>query len=576
MALGPRGAGRRASSSGPTRSASRPSTRRSPADLAERLHDFAAGAFAAPPRDRVGAAPARARAWRTATTSPAIHDRYDALTHRFENEGGYDMVAEVDKALSGLGFDKADFGAASRGALRRAEEPGDARAGDPLVARRPAARRADEPPRLPGRRVPRGVPRAQSKRAYLVVTHDRRFLDRVAEEIVDLENGRLTAYSRRLHGLPAAEGRADPRGDAGLREAAGVHREGEGVHPPQHRRASTPARPRAGGRSSSASSGSRSPRRTPRTVAFRFDAARIGGRIFLRAKDLDAGYAAGDPIVRGVVLRAAAGRAAGDPRRERHRQDDAPEDPRGPAARARGTGHDRTRRLDRLLRPGALGPRPERAGRSTPSGTSTRRRPRRRCAPTWPASRSGATRSSRRIDGPLRRREGEADARRRHEAAPQPAAARRADEPPRPRLARGARGVARGLSGLDRLRVARPGVHRPARDARPRPARRAGRSRCRATTRETADARAERRNAARARARRLRGRRPAPAAAAARSPDATASARPSRGRRRAPAASREDREAARRRRRIQGARREDRRRSRRRSTSSRRVSGRRR
>src|SRR4030095_7535009 len=36
---------------------------------------------------------------------------------------------------------------------------------------------------------------AKSRRAYLVVTHDRRFLDRVAQEIVDLENGRLTSYS---------------------------------------------------------------------------------------------------------------------------------------------------------------------------------------------------------------------------------------------------------------------------------------------------------------------------------------------------------------------------------------------
>src|SRR4030095_10634763 len=36
---------------------------------------------------------------------------------------------------------------------------------------------------------------AKSRRASLVVTHDGRFLDRVAEEIVDLENGRLTAYS---------------------------------------------------------------------------------------------------------------------------------------------------------------------------------------------------------------------------------------------------------------------------------------------------------------------------------------------------------------------------------------------
>ena len=35
-------------------------------------------------------------------------------------------------------------------------------------------------------------------------------------------------------------------------------------------------------------------------VAFQFEAARVGGRIFLRSKDLDAGYEPGAPIVRGV------------------------------------------------------------------------------------------------------------------------------------------------------------------------------------------------------------------------------------------------------------------------------------
>ena len=74
----------------------------------------------------------------------------------------------------------------------------------------------------------------------------------------------------------------------------------------------------------------------------------------------------------------------------------------------------------------------------------------------------------------LGRREGSPHAGRRDEAAPQPAPARRAHEPPRPRLPRSARGVAGRLSGLDRVRVARPGLHRPAGDARHRPARRAG------------------------------------------------------------------------------------------------------
>ena len=78
------------------------------------------------------------------------------------------------------------------------------------------------------------------------------------------------------------------------------------------------------------------------------------------------------------------------------------------------------------------------------------------------------------ICGPLRGREGEADARRRDAAAAQPAAPGRADQPPRPRLARGAGGVARGLSGLDRLRLARPRLHRPSGHPGARPAGRPG------------------------------------------------------------------------------------------------------
>jgi len=78
-------------------------------DFQETVHDYAAGAFA-----HLHAIEADMRrlehAMAEGDSSRALHDRYDALAHRFENEGGYDMVAEVDKALSGLGFAKADFG----------------------------------------------------------------------------------------------------------------------------------------------------------------------------------------------------------------------------------------------------------------------------------------------------------------------------------------------------------------------------------------------------------------------------------------------------------------------------------
>ena len=133
-----------------------------PGDLSESLHDYAAGAFA-----HLHAIESDLRrlehAMADGDNSPSVHDRYDALTHRFENEGGYDMVAEVEKALSGLGFEKDDFarplshlsgGQKNRAMLARAI----------VRAGRAAAGRADEPPRLPGRRVSRRVPGAVAPR----------------------------------------------------------------------------------------------------------------------------------------------------------------------------------------------------------------------------------------------------------------------------------------------------------------------------------------------------------------------------------------------------------------------------
>ena len=164
-----------------------------PSDLQEKLHDFVAGAFA-----HLHAIESELRrlehAMAEGDDSPAVHDRYDALTHRFENEGGYDMVAEVEKALSGLGFDKADFerplaelsgGQKNRAMLARA------------ILSSPDVLLLDEPTNHLDFQAVEFLEEylAKSRRAYLVVTHDRRFLDRVAEEIVDLENGRLTGYS---------------------------------------------------------------------------------------------------------------------------------------------------------------------------------------------------------------------------------------------------------------------------------------------------------------------------------------------------------------------------------------------
>ena len=287
---------------------------------------------------------------------------------------------------------------------------------------------------------------ARSRRAYLVVTHDRRFLDRVAEEIVDLENGRLTAYSRRLHVLPAAEGGARPDGDARLREAAGVHREGEGVHPPQHRRPELAPGEGAPDEARARRASSRSRRRTRRR-------SRSGS-----TRRASAGAASS---ARGTSTPAT-------PRASRSSADVSFELLRGERLAILGeNGTGKTTLLKTLAGrlPPLAGTR-RRRGTTSRSATTTRSSrtsiPKKRAIDavwdqhpeeTEEAMRSYLARFAFRgdevfapISGLSGGEKGQADARRRHEAAAQPAAPRRADEPPRPRLARGARGVARRIS----------------------------------------------------------------------------------------------------------------------------------
>ena len=266
-------------------------------DVSERLHDFAASAFA---HLHEIEAELRSMEHRMAEgdTSVALHDRYDALTHRFENEGGYDMVAEVDKTLSGLGFDKPDFerplaelsgGQKNRAMLARA------------ILSSPDVLLLDEPTNHLDFQAVEFLEDylAKSRRAYLVVTHDRRFLDRVAEEIIDLENGRLTAYSggytsyrrQKAERILTATRAFDKQQEFIDKEQEYIRRNIAGQNSRQ-----------AKGRRTKLARVERleKPTEDTTTVSFRFDAARIGGRSFLRANHLDVGYAAGDPIVRDV------------------------------------------------------------------------------------------------------------------------------------------------------------------------------------------------------------------------------------------------------------------------------------
>ncbi|HTR02769.1 MAG TPA: ABC-F family ATP-binding cassette domain-containing protein [Thermoanaerobaculia bacterium] len=268
-----------------------------PGDLGEKLHDYAAGAFA-----DLHAIESELRRLEhrmaEGEDTPAIHDRYDALSHRFENEGGYDMVAEVEKALSGLGFERSDFerplsdlsgGQKNRAMLARA------------ILSSPDVLLLDEPTNHLDFQAVEFLEEylARSRRAYLVVTHDRRFLDRVAEEIVDLENGKLSAYSggytsyrrQKAERLLTATRAFEKQQEFIEKEKEYIRRNIAGVNSRQ-----------AKGRRTRLARVERleKPEGDTTSVDFQFDAARIGGRIFLRAKDLDAGYTPGAPIVRGV------------------------------------------------------------------------------------------------------------------------------------------------------------------------------------------------------------------------------------------------------------------------------------
>jgi ATP-binding cassette, subfamily F, member 3 len=267
------------------------------ADLDETLHDYLAGAFA--DLHRIEAEMRRIEhAIADGHDTPSLHDRYDALSHRFENEGGYDMVAEVDKALSGLGFDKSDFG-------RRLGELSGGQKNRAMLARAilssPDVLLLDEPTNHLDFQAVEFLEDylARSRRAYLVVTHDRRFLDRVAGEIVDLENGRLTDYSggysayrrQKAERILTATRAFEKQQEFIEKEKDYIRRNIAGVNSRQ-----------AKGRRTKLARVEllEKPVEDGTSVGFRFDAARIGGRTFLRAKDLDAGYASGSPIVRGV------------------------------------------------------------------------------------------------------------------------------------------------------------------------------------------------------------------------------------------------------------------------------------
>jgi ATP-binding cassette subfamily F protein 3 len=125
--------------------------------------------------------------------SPELLERYGRLQGEFERDGGYEFRARAASTLSGLGFAPEDWkrpvgsfsgGEQSRIALAR------------LLLEEPDLVLLDEPTNHLDLRALEWLENfvKSTKSAVLVVSHDRYFLDAVADSILELEDGKLTRY----------------------------------------------------------------------------------------------------------------------------------------------------------------------------------------------------------------------------------------------------------------------------------------------------------------------------------------------------------------------------------------------
>src|SRR6266478_9916544 len=123
-----------------------------------------------------------------------VLERYSDLQHEFEREGGFEYSAKAESILQGLGFDRETWameteklsgGQTNRLGLAR------------LLLAEPDVLLLDEPTNhLDVAAVEWLEEYLQSYgSAYVVVSHDRYFLDQAASRIIEVENGRASSYT---------------------------------------------------------------------------------------------------------------------------------------------------------------------------------------------------------------------------------------------------------------------------------------------------------------------------------------------------------------------------------------------
>ena len=129
----------------------------------------------------------------TADPEKAVLDRYSALQHEFELKGGYSYRARTEAALQGVGFERASFEKLSR-ALSGGEKNRLALA--KLLLSNADLLLLDEPTNhLDIRSIEwlEGFLR-ETLKTFVVISHDRFFLDRVVTRILEAADGRVTDY----------------------------------------------------------------------------------------------------------------------------------------------------------------------------------------------------------------------------------------------------------------------------------------------------------------------------------------------------------------------------------------------
>src|ERR1044071_9342839 len=123
-----------------------------------------------------------------------ILERYSDLQHEFEHEGGFEYAAKAESILQGLGFER-DMWSLETEKLSGGQQN---RLGLAcLLLASPDGLLLDEPTNhLDVNAVEwleeflRGYPAA-----YVIISHDRYFLDRACRRILELENGRASSYT---------------------------------------------------------------------------------------------------------------------------------------------------------------------------------------------------------------------------------------------------------------------------------------------------------------------------------------------------------------------------------------------